>query len=121
MSRIDVSELLSDPDFVDQMVQIRRAPSVNSQGKNILKEENIKTIGSVQPASGRTVLRLPEEFRVANMSEFFMKGVITATGPGKYSDVLVFKGKRYQVHVVFDWSNWGLGYTEGVCVEEVPA
>jgi hypothetical protein len=121
MSRIDVSDLLSDPDFVDKMVQIKRSPSVDNRGRNVLAEKEISTVGCVQPASGRTIFRMPEEFRVANVSEFFMKGTITATAPGKYSDVLVFKGQRYNVQLVFDWSNWGLGYCEGTCIAEVPA
>jgi hypothetical protein len=121
MSKIDVSELLSDPDFVDEIIQLKRAPIVNSKGENKLSEVKVKTIGCVQPASGRTIFRLPEAFRVANVSEFFMKGTITATAQGKYSDVLVFKGVRYNVQMVFDWTNWGLGYCEGTCISEVPA
>lgn len=121
MSRIDVTDLLSDPDFVDDITQIKRVPSVNLQGRSKIGEVKIQTVGCVQPASGKTIFRLPEEFRVANVNEFFIKGTITATEKGKYSDILVFKGKRYEVQVVFDWSNWGEGYCEGTCVAEVPA
>lgn len=120
MSRIDVTELLSDPDFVDTLVQIKRISNVDLRGKNQIQEKEIKTIGSVQPASGKTINRLPEDFRVANISEFFMKGEITASKDGRYSDVLVFKGKRYNVQTVFDWTNWGAGYCQGTCIAENP-
>lgn len=121
MSQIDTSDLLLDPDFVDDLIQIKRTPKVNAQGQNILNEKKINTVGCVQPASGRTILRLPEDFRVANVSEFYLQGTITATSPGKYSDVLIFKGQRYNVQTVFDWGNWGEGYCAGTCIAEVPA
>lgn len=121
MAQIDVTELLSDPDFVDEMSILHRRPKVNSFGENTITEEKVDTVGSVQPASGRTLQRLPEALRVANVSSFWVKGGIIASEPGKYTDILVFRGKRYQVQIVFDWSNWGPGYSEGTCVAEVPA
>ena len=121
MSNIDVSELLCDPDFVDEIVQIKRSPSVDGRGKNILGEVKVNTVGAVVPASGKTIFRMPEEFRVADVYEFFLKGTITATAPGKYSDVLVFKGQKYNVQLVFDYSNWGAGYCQGTCIRQVPA
>lgn len=121
MARIDVSELMVDPDFVDTVSIFTRVPTVNSFGEMTLQESCIQTVGSVQPASGRVIQRLPESLRVANLSSFWIKGKLTATAPGKYTDILVFKGYRYQIQTIFDWSNWGEGYCEGVCVAEVIA
>ncbi len=121
MAQIDVTDILSDPDFVDKIALVTRVPSVNSYGENILNESKLDTIGSVQPASGRAINRLPEALRVANISSFWFKGKIVASEPGKYSSILVFKGQRYQVQTVQDWSNWGSGWCEGTCVAEVPA
>lgn len=122
MSRnVDVSQLLLDPDFVDPVIHIARIPQVNSKGQNILTSQEIKTVGCVQPASGRTINRLPEALRVANVSEFWLKGLIAASQPGKYPDVLVFNGFRYQVQMVFDWTQWGGGWCEGACIAQVPA
>lgn len=121
MALIDVSSLLSDPDFVDQIQHIFRRPTINSFGENLLTETCSNTVGCVQPASGRVIQRLPEDLQVANLSSFWIKGDIIASAPGKYSDVLVFKGKRFQVQTVFDWSNWGEGYSEGTCVAEKPS
>lgn len=121
MAQIDVTELMSDPDFVDKICLVTRVPSINNFGENILKETTFDTYGSVQPATGKVLSRLPEELRVANLSSFWFKGTITASSPGKYSSVLVFKGMRFQVQTVNDWSNFGQGYCEGTCVAEVPA
>lgn len=121
MAEIDVSELLSDPDFVDPIDVVTRTPSVNYLGENVIRESILSTFGSVQPAAGEVVQRLPEALRVENVSSFFFKGLIVTTATGEYSSVLVFKGKRYQVRHVFNYSNWGAGWTEGACVAEVPS
>lgn len=121
MANVDVSELLTDPDFVDPIQVITRRYRVNSLGEQSLSEKVLTTVGSVQPANYRTVQKLPEALRVANVSSFFFKGEIVASEPGKYASILVFRGKRYQVQTVADWSNFGQGYTEGTCIAEVPA
>jgi len=121
MAQIDVTELLHDPDFVDAIQLINRTPTVNARGENVISEVVVNSIGSVQPASGKTLQRLPEALRLADVSSFWFQGVITATAPGKYSSILVFKGKRYQVQNVLDWSNWGKGYSEGTCIAELPS
>lgn len=121
MANVDVTNLLSDPDFVDDICVITRVPKLNSLGENKITETPLNTIGSVQPASGKALNRLPEALRLENMSSFWFKGQIVASDPGKYPSILVFKGRRYQVKNVFDWSNFGQGYTEGLCVAEAPS
>lgn len=121
MAQIDVSELLSDPDFIDVISLISRKPSINYLGENTLAETKIDSVGSVQPASGKTLQRLPDALRVANVMSFWFKGPIVASEPGRYTDILVFKGSRFQVQTVMDWTNWGAGWSEGTCVAEVPA
>lgn len=122
MARIDVSELMSDPDFVDPIQVIQRTPTVNSLGENTFTETVRTTVGSVQPASYKTVQKLPEAMRVADVSSFWVKGdMISAGVAGRYASILVFRGRRYQVQTVADWSNFGEGYTEGTCVAEKPA
>lgn len=120
MALIDVTELLSDPDFVNEVTLVNRVPNVNDMGENTLVETGFVTVGSVQPASGKTISRLPEALRVANISSFWVKGEIIADGSARYPDILVFNDKRYQVQTVNDWTNYGAGYSEGTCVVEQP-
>ena len=121
MAQIEVSELLHDADFVDNIIHIKRTSVVDNEGKNNISEIPVSSIGAVQPISGRDILRVPEALRVASMYTFFFKGKIIASAPGKYSSILVFNCQRYEVQHVYDWSNYGPGFTEGVCVAEVPA
>ena len=122
MANIDTSFLLQDPDFVDPITMIRRRPTINEYGENVLTETSFQTIGSVQPASGKTLMRLPDALRIANVSSFWIKGNIYADGSAKYPDIIVFRGKRYAVQMIFDWTNFGFdGYSEGTCVAELPS
>ncbi len=122
MADIDVTELMTDPDFVDDITHIGRGAAVNSKGESIVSDDcGVQTVGCVQPASGQVLLRIPEALRLMNVKSFWIKGEIVTCEPGQYPDVLVFKGKRYSVQQVFDWSNFGEGYSEGVCIAERPA
>lgn len=121
MANVDVTNLLVDPDFVDKICVITRSTRVDSLGQNQVIETPLNTVGSVQPASGKALKRLPEALQLENMSSFWFKGEIIATADGLYPSILVFKGRRFQVKNVFDWSNFGEGYTEGLCVAEKPS
>lgn len=112
---------MSDPDFIDPIQVVTRVPAVNSLGESVITESVLDTVGSVQPASGRQLQRLPEALRLENLSSFWFKGTIVATAPQRYPSILVFGGIRYQVKNVMDWSNFGQGYTEGLCVAEKPS
>lgn len=120
MGEVDVTDLLVDPTFTDSISIINRTPTVNAFGENSLAEVTVNTIGVVQPATGKTIQRLPEALRVANISSFWVRGTIVADGTSEYPDLLVFNGKRYQVQSVNDWTNWGGGWCEGTCVAEKP-
>lgn len=121
MAQVDVTVLLTDPDFVDPIQVLTRTPTINSYGENTIVETTLNTYGSVQPASGRAVQRLPEALRVANVSSFWFKGTIVASDPTLYPSILTFRGVRYQVQMVFDWTNFGQGWCEGTCVAEKPS
>jgi hypothetical protein len=121
MGQIDVSDLITDPDFVDPIMIIHRQSIVDQYGNNRLDEQGEPSFGSVQPASGKTLQRIPEAFRVASVMSFWVKGKIISDGRCQYPDIIIYKGSRYAVQVIFDWTNWGEGFSEGTCVRQVPA
>lgn len=120
MANVDVTDLLSDPEFTDSMSIVHRVSTVDSYGQNSLAETTVVTIGSIQPISGKALQRLPEALRVANLRTFWVKGEIISDGTAQYPDILVFAGKRYQVQNTNDWTNFGGGWTEGTAVAEKP-
>lgn len=116
MALIDVSDLLVDPDFMGPISLVHRVPTMNSMGENTLATTTVNTIGCVQPASGSVLQRLPDALRVQNVNSFWIKGEIIADGTNEYPDQIIFQGNTYEVQHVFDWTNWGRGFCEGVCV-----
>ena len=121
MGQIDVSDVLSDPDMLDACVLVHRTPFINEFGENVLREQGEQTYGSVQPASGKVLQRLPEALRVPNVMSFLIKGKIVSDGTQRYPDIISFRGQRYAVQVIFDWTSWGEGYCEGTATRERPA
>lgn len=118
MAQIDVSDLLLDPDFIDNISVIRRVSTVNDFGKIEIVETIIQTVGSVQPASAKTLSRLPEELQVADVRSFFVKLPVCQDGTSQYPDIIVFQGGRFQVKTAAPWLNYGAGWNEGIAVRE---
>lgn len=121
MGQVDISELLLDPDFVQPLVLIKRNACVDSFGQNQLKEVPCDIVGIVQPISGKTLQRLPNEFKVANIQSFWVQEKLVSDSREKYPDTIIKNGKRFTVQFVFDWSDWGAGWTEGTCIAERPS
>jgi hypothetical protein len=121
MGLIDVSDILNDPDFVQPLTLLKRKAKTDSFGKNQIEETPTPTHGSVQPASGKVIARLPEALRVANIQSFWVRERLIIDSRGKYPDIIVKNGVRFVVQTVFDWSDWGAGWSEGTCVAERPA
>jgi len=121
MALIDVSDLLLDPDFVNQVSLVHRTSTVGTNGKNTLVENTVQTIGSVQPAPAKDIQRLPDALRMSDVRKFWIKAEILADGSSQYPDIIVFQGKRFQVINTEPWLNYGAGWNAGLCVWEKPA
>ena len=121
MAFIDVSDLLLDPDFVNPVTLVHRTQIVGNNGLGQIMEECEETVGSVQPASGKTLNRLPDALRIQNVYSFYIKAGIVADSSCDYPDIIQFKNKRYIVQQVSDYSNWGNGWAVGVCIAERPS
>lgn len=116
MALIDVSELLTDPDFTNTVTLIRRASTVNTYGENIMTETQSTITAVVQGANTESLERVPEGARLSDLIDVYYKGQLTAESPSGYADVIVWGGKRYQVfEVVEDFMNFGAGFTKAVC------
>lgn len=121
MALVDVSELLLDPDFVDTISLIHRTTTVNTKGENVLVETPVSTIGSVQPASGKEMQRVPDALRMRDVRSFYIKAPILSDGVSQYPDLISFNSIRFQVISSEPWLNFGAGWNRGLCVAEKPS
>lgn len=114
MAKLDVSFLMNDPDFVDPVSIVRRTTTINDYGENQLGETTITAIASVQAADGETLASLPEAARLTDVRNIFTKTELIQDENGKYSDVIIWQGKRYILMHVRPWDNFGAGWFKGV-------
>ena len=119
MALIDVSELLTDPDFTNTVTLIRRASTVNTYGENVMTETQSTITAVVQGDNTETLDKLPEGARLSDVITVYYRGTLTAERPGGYADIIVWQGKRFQVkEVAEDFLNYGAGVTKALCVLE---
>lgn len=116
MAKIDVSFLLTDPDFTDQVTLIKRAVSFNQWGEQVITETTSTITAVVQGPSTEILQRFPNAAQLTDAIAVWFKGQLTAQNPGGYADVIIWSGKRYQVKEVSeDFMNWGQGFTMALC------
>lgn len=118
MANIDVSDLMVDPDFVNKFEIVRRLAAINDFGEAVFTESSFPIIGSVQAGDGATLKRLPEGAQLEDTKTIYSKTQLRANVPGGYSDIVIWKCKRYQVLTVMPWENWGAGWYRCDCVME---
>lgn len=117
MANIDVSELLSDPDFTDEVTLIKRSATTNAKGRNELTETASLITAVVQGPDSETLAKYPDLANWSDKISVWYAGELSAQSPGGYSDVILWSGKRYEVkHVDENYLNYGSGWTMAVCV-----
>lgn len=119
MALIDVSFLLTDPDFTNQVTLIRRSIAINTYGEGQLTETQSTITAVVQGDNTEMLEFVPEGARLTDMITVWCRGQLTAEQPGGYADIIVWGGKRYQVKEVSeDFMNFGAGFTKAICMLE---
>lgn len=125
MASLDVSFLMYDPVFADTITLFRRLSTVNQYGESIIVDEPpIDIIASVQSTTSLPGIlkRTQKAALLSDGIEVYYNGILYAeSSPNGYSDILLWKGNRYQVKTVDEqYSNWGGGFTKANC-KLVPA
>lgn len=122
MPLLDVAFLTSDPDFATTFDVIRATKTVGNDGRAKLVQETIEgVIGSVQPASGLDLQRLPEGSNLRGSVAVWTEYRLT---DGDRSETLAadqvdWNGHLYTVMTVEDFSQFGSGHIKAICVLSV--
>lgn len=117
MALQDLAQYMIDPDFVDEVTLIRRTPQViGDKGRASFAETSSQVYMSVQGMKAETLNREPNDAWLTDAIDVYYAGVLYGAAPEGYADVIVWRGKRYQVEaVVENYSNYGAGWTHAVC------
>ena len=115
MPKIDVSILLSDPDFVEKVELITRLASFDEHGVVHFTETPKEIIACVQGENGSMLEKQPQSALLHDNINIWSKEVFEAETPDGYSNIIVWNGLRYQVKEVMYYKNYGRGYTKASC------
>lgn len=110
MPFLDVSDLLSDPDFADTtLVRTRRAETVDADGFAQATTATLPFSGVVTSESGRNLQRTPEATRT-------LAGIMIHTRTNlTEGDEVTWRGVSYTVRTVDDYSTFGAGFVAAIC------
>lgn len=114
MPLIDVTDLLGDPDFAEAFSIIRIASVVGSNGRATLAETTEAAMGVVQPA-GSAARMGADSASVSDTIEVHTTSPLSAVTSSAAADHVLWRGKRYAVRLVNDWSQYGAGFHHAIC------
>lgn len=115
MPLLDVSEILSDPDFMTAMVCERNLQTVGTNGLATETTRNYKFTGVVTSDSGSILDRIDSGQRIKGSIVIHTRFVLTAGSGSEGSDVVQWNGRRYTVQNVNDYSQYGRGFVAAYC------
>lgn len=110
MPHLDVSDLLTDPDFADaSLVRYRRTETVDADGFGQAATATLPFSGVVTSESGRNLQRTPEATRT-------FAGIMIHTKTNLIEgDEVAWRGAAYIVRTVDDYSTYGAGFVAAIC------
>lgn len=116
MPLLDVSDVLSDPDFADTFDVIRYSESVDADGINNEAPAPIRGVsGVIQNVGEFSLQRLGDGARLASTIEIHTTFPLTAGTEVQGADEVAYQGALFTVTDVADWSRYGVGYYRAIC------
>lgn len=117
MPLLDVTDVLSDPDFVDNtLVCFRSVETVDDRGRSTLQTTATPFAGVVTSDRGDILDRIAEGERITGSILICTTFRLTdGKADGTTADEVEWQGRRYTVAAVNDYSTYGAGFVEAVC------
>ena len=115
MALLDVSEVLDDPLFSDEMLCIRRVQTVGANGLATDLERKISFSGVVTNPSGDKLQRREAGQLVSGNINITTRFKLQEATARTDADIVVWQCQRYTVTQVNDWSNFGSGFIAAQC------
>jgi len=113
---IDVSELIYDPDF-SQEITVQRKIGDWVKGKFVEEQSTLVFTGIICPANAQEINQVPEGDRVTGMMKFHTVDEVFTTKETGTSDVIDWRGKHYRVINVTPYVDYGCFSSLGVYME----
>lgn len=107
---IDLSELMSDPDFTQAFILRRRTGGFANEGEfTQAAPVEMPLVGAIQPASPADIVRFQAEGerRQAIIRVWSATQMNTSDGQGQQPDEIVWRGSVYRVIECVPWADNG--------------
>lgn len=116
MALLDVSDVLLDPDFMDQLTVARFAISVGLSGVGSRTSTTATFYGVVTSDKGDILERVATGERVKGSITIHTKYRLRdGSGASQTADEVTFRGQVYTVSQVNDYSHFGQGFVAATC------
>ncbi len=117
MPLLDVSDIVTDPDFADTFDVIRTTVGVGSGGRNEVTATQTfpGVVGTVTQNAGVALQRLAEGERTTSIISVLTPFRLTDGAGPLGADQVVWSGRTYTVMNVSDWSRFGAGFVRALC------
>lgn len=110
-SNINVSELITDPDFARKFVIERHENGTFIDGLYTSSVINIDVVGIIQPYQPETAEYTPNGDMITGDIKIWSKKIIYTTREkddnSGTSDIIIYKDEKYKVTYVKDWEEHG--------------
>lgn len=115
MATLDVTELLSDPDFCDTVTITRKTEIIGSNGRPVITTETFPNVVVVVTAGhGDMLKRFPELTRVEGSVMVHTTFRLVAATQTTQADEMAWNGVNYRLAALNDWTNFGTGFVSAI-------
>lgn len=115
MPTIDMSEVIDDPDLTESVTLLRRVETLGANGRNTITETSY-TIGAVvTPGTQPGFIRTPDGQAMPNTITVHTSTILQGPAAGLQPDIIQWNGMNYVVRIIYDFSNFGAGFTSAQC------
>lgn len=116
MPWLDVSDILTDPEFVDNsLVCARNSQTVGGDGIAVNTPVSVPFSGVVTNDTGDQLMRRADGTRIEGSITIHTKFPLIDGRMGYDADVITWQSRQYTVVNVRDWSTYGAGFTAAQC------
>lgn len=114
MPLIDMTDLLSDQDFSDDITVRRRTETISDGGVAEVEDANL-TMRGIVTVDGEPVVQDSDYLHAQAIIEVHVPERLYDAATGYQPDVVVYGGLDFQVRKVSDFSRFGRGFCSAVC------
>ena len=116
MALLDVSDIVLDPDFADEMICYRSTQTIGDNGRAINTDPQPLTFwGVVTEYDGDILERTAEGDRIRGSITVHSRFVLIEGSPSVTADIIEFRGRKYTVSKVDNYSHFGQGFIAAKC------